>query len=232
MGVRDRVLQAALDCFSDEGYERTTIARIRERSAVSNGALFHHFSSKDAIAGALYVDSIQSIHDGYRRVLAAGPTTLADVVGGLIRHQLSWIEANVARARFLYSQGRLDWSTDGGTRLRSMNDDIADAYREWLAPLITRGEVRDLPMAVMVAVITGPAHALAGQWLAGQLPGSLIDHAEELSDAAVRGLGGNPSEPAGHTPRHVEGRVRVQLLDADGAVLAETEVTSLNSRAH
>ena len=39
MSVRDRVLQAALDCFTEDGYERTTIARIRERSGVSNGAL-------------------------------------------------------------------------------------------------------------------------------------------------------------------------------------------------
>ncbi|WP_109526710.1 MULTISPECIES: TetR/AcrR family transcriptional regulator [Nocardia] len=233
MGVRERVLQAALHCFDEDGYERTTIARIRERSEVSNGALFHHFASKDAIAGALYVDSIQSIHDGYREVLATGPTTIADAVGGLIRHQLSWIEANVARARFLYSQGRLDSSSQDGTRLRSMNDDILGSYREWLAPLITRGEVRDLPMTVMVAVITGPAHAMARQWLADQLPGSLIDYAQDLTDAAVAGLSANATEPSGHTARHIEGRVRVQLLDADGAVLAETEVgTTLNPPTH
>ncbi|MFX0573262.1 TetR/AcrR family transcriptional regulator [Nocardia nepalensis] len=229
MGVRDRVLQAALECFSEEGYEHTTIARIRERSGVSNGALFHHFSSKDAIAGALYADTIRSIHDGYRQVLATGPGTLVDVVGGFIRHQLRWIEANPVRARFLYSQGRLDWSTDDGRRVRSMNSDVAEAYREWLAPLIARGEVRDLPMTVMVAVVTGPAHALAAQWLAGQLPGSVVDYADDLIDAAVAGLGGTPAAPGERTPRRIEGRVRVQLLDPNGAVLAETEVgTTLN----
>lgn len=226
MGVRDRVLQAALDCFGEEGYERTTIARIRERSGVSNGALFHHFSSKDAIAGALYLESMRSIHDGYRAVLAADPATLAELVDGLIRCHLSWIESNVARARFIYSQDRLDWATEDGARLRAMNDDLAAAFRNWLAPRIADGAVRELPMAVMVAVITGPAHALARQWLAGQLPGSLTDYAVDLVDTAVAGLGG---EPVDRASRRIAGRVRVQLLDADGGVLAETEVgTTLN----
>ncbi|WP_433565768.1 TetR/AcrR family transcriptional regulator [Nocardia sp. CA-151230] len=227
MGVRERILQAALECFGEDGYEHTTIARIRERSGVSNGLLFHHFSSKESIAGALYADTISSIHDGYRQVLAAGPGTLSDVVGGFIRYQLRWIESDPVRARFLYSQGRLEWSSDDGRRVRSMNGDIAEAYREWLAPLIARGEVRDLPMAVMVAIVTGPAHALATQWLAGQLPGAVVDYADDLIDAAVAGLSGSPAPE--RAPRRTEARVRVQLLDAQGGVLAETEVgTTLN----
>src|SRR5438309_7668290 len=53
--VRTRILDSALSCFIEFGYDQTTIARIRERSQVTNGALFHHFPSKEAIADALYV---------------------------------------------------------------------------------------------------------------------------------------------------------------------------------
>ena len=58
--TRRRVLDAALRCFLEEGYERTTIARILERSDVSNGSLFHHFATKEAIADALYLEAIAS----------------------------------------------------------------------------------------------------------------------------------------------------------------------------
>ncbi|MGW3545811.1 TetR/AcrR family transcriptional regulator [Nocardia niigatensis] len=226
MSVRDRVLQAALDCFTEDGYERTTIARIRERSGVSNGALFHHFPTKEAIAGALYVESISSVQDGYRRVLAQRPTVLADAVAGVIRHQLSWVETNPTRARFLYSQGRLNWTTEAGGQLQAMNADIGAAYREWLAPFVARGEARELPMIVTVAVVTGPAHAIAQQWLAGQLLGSALDYLDDLVDAAVAGLSGTPAPRREPTMRPVTGRIRVQLLDSEGVLVAEGEATA------
>jgi AcrR family transcriptional regulator len=62
--TRRRILEAALACFLEDGYEQTTIARIRERSDTSNGALFHHFPSKEAIAEALYVEAIASFQEG------------------------------------------------------------------------------------------------------------------------------------------------------------------------
>ncbi|MCX4099192.1 TetR/AcrR family transcriptional regulator [Nocardia sp. alder85J] len=220
MGVRERVLEAALACFLEDGYERTTIARIRERSAVSNGALFHHFPTKEAIAGELYVDSMRAVQDGYRRVLAAGPRTLAEAVAGVVRHQLGWIEAHPDRARFVYSQGRLDLATEAGHRLRAMNDELAAEYRRRLAPLIARGEVRDLPMTVVVAVITGPAHGIAQQWLAGQLAGPIGEYADDLIDAAVAGLTGTPTAGPRHPPRPVTARIRIEVLDDDGTVVA------------
>ncbi|WP_054811931.1 TetR/AcrR family transcriptional regulator [Nocardia arizonensis] len=226
MGVRERVLAAALDCFAEDGYERTTIARIRERSEVSNGALFHHFPTKEAIAGALYVDSIASVQQGYLRVLAQRPTTLGEAVAGVIRQQLSWVEANPVRARFVYSRGRLDWATESGDRLRAMNAEVGAAYRAWLTPFVERGAARDLPMPVLVAVVTGPAHAIAQQWLAGQLPGSALAFLDDLAAAAVAGISGEPSPPSRRTPRPVAGRIRVELLDAGGAVIGEAEATT------
>src|SRR5205085_6837686 len=62
--VRTRILDSALECFTEVGYEQTTIARIRQRSDVTNGALFHHFPNKEAIADALYVEAIGSFQEG------------------------------------------------------------------------------------------------------------------------------------------------------------------------
>ncbi|MGV9582904.1 TetR/AcrR family transcriptional regulator [Nocardia farcinica] len=230
MSIRDRVLTAALACFAEDGYERTTIARIRERSGVSNGALFHHFPSKEAIAGALYVDAMGSVHEEYRRVLARRPATLADGVGGVLERHLSWVEADPVRARFVYAQGRLDWASEPGERLRAMNAEIGAAWREWLAPFVSQGEARDLPMTVVVAVVTGPAHALAQQWLAGQLPGSLLAFHTALTEAAVAGLSGDPARGSAPASRPVAGRLRLQLVDADGAVVAEGEATTTLTR--
>ncbi|MFC8527295.1 TetR/AcrR family transcriptional regulator [Nocardia sp. NPDC057227] len=226
MGVRERVLAAALECFAEEGYERATIARIRELSGVSNGALFHHFPTKEAIAGALYVDSIASILQRYREILAAEPLTLDEAVSGVIRAQLSWVETNPTRARFLYAQGRLNPASDAGTRLREMNAEVGAAYREWLAPFIGSGAARELSMPVLVAVVTGPAHAIAQQWLAGQLAGSALSFAEELAAAAIASLSTEPAPPK-QALRPVTARIRIELRDADGSVTGTATTTTV-----
>ena len=50
--TRRRVLDVALECFLADGYEQTTIARIRKLSGTSNGANAANAASADAGAGA------------------------------------------------------------------------------------------------------------------------------------------------------------------------------------
>ena len=231
MGTRERVLQAALDCFNEAGCDRTSVAWIRDRSGVSNGSLFHHFPNKESIIEALYLEAMREVQRGYWAVLDNQPASLRDSVDGIVRNLLLWIEANPHWARFLYSQGQLDWSTAAGSELRRLNNDLADAYREWLAPFIASGEVRDLPMMIVVAIINGPVHAVAQRWLAGQVTGLLVSYADQLIEAAVAGLSGSPtagSAPARRQP--TTGQIRLTLTTEDGDVVAEGQaVTALTT---
>ena len=113
MDTRGRILDAALACFVEAGYAQTTIARIRERSGVSNGALFHQFATKEAIADALYVEAMASFQQGLWELLERRPPSLREAVRGVIAHQIGWIEANGDRARFVYAHGNLDWDSPG-----------------------------------------------------------------------------------------------------------------------
>lgn len=47
--MRQRLLEAALDCLVDLGYARTTTTEIVKRAKVSRGALLHHYPSKDEL---------------------------------------------------------------------------------------------------------------------------------------------------------------------------------------
>jgi len=119
--TRRAVLDAALACFTELGYEQTTIAVIRQRSRVSNGALFHRFHTKEAIADALYVEAMASFQEGLWELLRRRPRSLRAAVRGTISHQLSWIEAHQDRARFLYMRGHLDWDSPAGAELAELN---------------------------------------------------------------------------------------------------------------
>jgi AcrR family transcriptional regulator len=113
--TRRRILDAALACFIENGYEQATIARIRERSGTSNGALFHHFASKEAIADALYVEAIASFQQGLWELLRRKPRSPRAMVRETIAHQLRWIEQHPDLARFVYRRGSLGWDSTIGS---------------------------------------------------------------------------------------------------------------------
>jgi len=227
LDTRSRILDAALSCFIESGYEQTTIARIRDRSGASNGALFHHFASKQAIADALYVDAMASFQQGLWAVLRRRPRTARAAIRGSISHQLHWIEENPDRARFLYMRGHLDWDSPAGAQLVELNRNLAQAYRDWMAPLVDAGQIRPMSMLLLTAIVTGPVHVIARRWLAGQLDSPLHTYLDELADAACAALSGSPVSSrrrAQSLARH--GRIRLELVTDDGTVIADGEATA------
>jgi AcrR family transcriptional regulator len=218
--TRQRILDAALVCFLEDGYEQTTIARIREHSGVSNGALFHHFPTKEAVADALYVQAIADFQAGLWEMLRRRPRSLRVAINGTIAHQLSWVELNRDLARFVYMRGHLDWNSEGAAAVSSLNEDVSGAFRAWMTPLIERGELRVTSMLLISAIVNGPAHAIARRWLAGALeqpPTAYVDALTEAAEAALRGLPATTQPPPA---TQLRGRVTVELLDEDGAVTA------------
>jgi AcrR family transcriptional regulator len=227
--TRRRILDAALQCFVEEGYERTTIARIREQCDTSNGALFHHFQSKEAIADAIYLEAIGSFQAGMWTLVRSRPQSLRAAVRATIAHQLRWTEQHADLARFVYMRGHLDWNTPAGSEVAALNRELADAIKEWMTPLVRAGEMRSASMLLISAIVSGPAHAIARRWLAGQLECRPTELVDELADAAWAGLRGRPSPARGSARPEAAAdfsHVTVELVSADGNVLARGRATA------
>jgi AcrR family transcriptional regulator len=60
--TRDRILDAALDLFIEQGYEKTSLREIAERVGVTKAALYYHFSSKEEIIRTL----VHPLYDALR----------------------------------------------------------------------------------------------------------------------------------------------------------------------
>jgi len=50
--TRTQIIEAAIKCFIDSGYSRTTTTLIAEKAGLSRGAMLHHFPSKLAVVRA------------------------------------------------------------------------------------------------------------------------------------------------------------------------------------
>jgi AcrR family transcriptional regulator len=225
--TRRRILDAALQRFLQDGYEQTTIARVRDDSGVSNGALFHHFPSKEAIADALYVEAIASFQDGLWELVRRRPRSLGAAVRGTIGHQLAWVEQHAELARFVYMRGHLDWDSPANLELTTLNRDLGAAFNEWMRPLVESGEIRPASMLVISALVNGPAHAIARRWLAGHLERMPSTFTDELADGACAALRGTRvrTRPA-HPAARQRSRVTLELVSADGEVLAQGQASA------
>ncbi|MBZ5739663.1 TetR/AcrR family transcriptional regulator [Nocardioides mangrovi] len=83
-GARERLVLAAVDLFTEQGYDATTVAQIAERAGVTKSTFFRHFSDKRELLVAGQETLSRLLADG----IAAAPddaTPLQAVAAGLAR---------------------------------------------------------------------------------------------------------------------------------------------------
>jgi len=95
-----------------------------------------------------------------------------------------------------------------------------------MTPLADDGESRPASMLPISAIVSGPAHAIAQRWPAGQIASPLTAFADELTEAAWARLRG--SQVRTRTTHYVPaaGRLRLKLVANDGRVLAQGQATA------
>jgi len=164
---KQEILDAALQCFVENGIEATTIEMIRERSGASVGSLYHHFGSKESIALALYGDALAGHAELQRRLLTAARSA-EEGVKGIAGAYVDWVAANPDKARFvLYSRSALARSEAADALAQGGKAHIAEVMR-WFQPHIDSGALKRLPPECYASLIVGPAHDYARLWLSGR----------------------------------------------------------------
>lgn len=72
--TRAALLDAALECLVEYGYDGTTTGRVCERAGVSRGAHLHHFGTRPALVAAALEELATRRLDDIRRDVASLPT--------------------------------------------------------------------------------------------------------------------------------------------------------------
>jgi AcrR family transcriptional regulator len=108
--TRDRLLEAARELFTTEGYHATTTPLLAGRAGVAEGTIYRHFPSKHALLNAAFQEAQ---HWGLAAVSAvgAGAGRTGDRLARLGQQWLAAAEAEPARMRLLLAwrlQGELD----------------------------------------------------------------------------------------------------------------------------
>lgn len=193
-GRRQDILRAALTCFAELGFSRTTMADIRRRAKASTGSIYHLFKNKEDLAAALYLEGIADYQAGWITALEA-QTDAREGLLAVVVYCLEWVASNADWARYLFGQHRTTLSAAAEEELRAINEKFLGRAARWFAAQVEAGQLRPLPPDITMALIAGPYLEFSRQTLSGRAQTPVNEAANLLAEAAWRALAVRSESP-------------------------------------
>jgi AcrR family transcriptional regulator len=81
--TRQKILNAAIDLFSEGGYAAAGLGEIIERAGMTKGALYHHFDSKEALATAIIEQGTNLTRDAFDHLCQSSSPALENMIHGV-----------------------------------------------------------------------------------------------------------------------------------------------------
>jgi AcrR family transcriptional regulator len=78
--IRDRLKRAALDAFGRRGLQGTTVAELAQAAAISKGAFYRFYASKEALLVELMSEIETAMHEQVLAAVRADPATGVEIL--------------------------------------------------------------------------------------------------------------------------------------------------------
>jgi AcrR family transcriptional regulator len=179
--TRERILDIALELFTEQGYDKTSLRDIAERLGTTKAALYYHFERKEDILLELHLrlhtlghealERLDELEDGRQRA-DAWPGLIDDFIDQVLNNR----ELVLLHQRNPGAMGQLKYNE----RHQAENDDIEERFRRILQSPDIPLE-RRVRMACSISVVVGTL--AAGDAVFGDVP---TEELAELVRAAVR----------------------------------------------
>lgn len=180
---RKEIIEAALACFTELGYERTSISDIRERAGASIGSVYHHFGSKEQLAGEVYLEGIRDYQAGFLSVLDNEPDAEKGIFA-IIDYHLKWVNGHQAWARYLFRMRHLEFMAQKEEEFEQLNRASFGRFAEWFRKQIAAGAIRRLPLDLYPSLLIGPCQEFSRVYLEGRTTTKIDSAIRELAAAA------------------------------------------------
>lgn len=160
MSKRDTILEAALELFIKQGFEKTPTSAISKAASVATGTLFHHFKTKEELISALYLDIKLNLKEllitSINQETLANPQNMkSEFIESTFHHvwfsMINWVLANPCKFKFL-TQFSDSAHINTATRER-----VENAFSEWTT-LFEKGQdlgtFSSIPSELLVSLAT------------------------------------------------------------------------------
>ncbi|MGV0735222.1 ScbR family autoregulator-binding transcription factor [Mycobacterium syngnathidarum] len=137
--TRQKIITAAVDLFSEQGYPATGLGDIIARAEMTKGALYYHFDSKESLAEAIISDGGSAMLATFRTIAESSSPALENTIHGL------FVVADFARSDKVAQIGMQLLRTFSGINVAATR-----VYASWLDELraqlnqaANEGDLRD-----------------------------------------------------------------------------------------
>jgi AcrR family transcriptional regulator len=184
--TRDLIVSVARELFTAKGYGGTSIDEIARQAGVAKGALYHHFSGKDALFRAVY-EAVQA--EAVTAVLAAAGAETepwAMVRAGLSAFLDACLDPAFRRIVVLESVAVLQYDVfEGGVEPVEL-----PMLRSVLSPLVDSHVLAGVAADPLAHVALGGLYGAALYIARAPEPAAARGEVDAVLDMLVRGLGG------------------------------------------
>lgn len=188
---RERVLQAALELFVEQGYFNTNVPDISRRSKCSVGSIYHHFLNKEEIAAEIYRHGIGKFREALGLSLDAKKSLESNVVS-IVRNFLFFAEQERLLAQYLWLSRHQEFLNSDKNRVHRPTRVGFDKLSRELT-LILKSAMRNNEMAkvqadVIWTILFGIPLGYIQDWLDGYTKSKPSEVADKLAKSCVAAL--------------------------------------------
>ena len=190
-GTRRRILDAALEVFSERGYHEAAVDDNVARADASKGTFYFHFPNKQGIFFAL-------ADEGARRLARTVDEAVADEPDALRRvdRALGAVLAVFARHRTLARLLLVDLVNLGGgfgAKLLDVHARMASLIRDHLDAAVAEGSIPPVDTELASYVWLGAINEVVMRWLHTGEPAKLESLVPALRTLLLRSVGADPA---------------------------------------
>ena len=192
--ARDRILQSALDEFSEKGFHATTIDSIAERAGMAKGTVYRYFKTKESLFNALKEDTISEFVELARQDLSRQEDVLR-IIESIIRMYLSFFEKNSAFFKVIVQEHK-DFGREFSEKF--INELILALpglkRRCWKAS--RTGALKQMNYFTVFFGIIGFLNGVIQKWLHEGAEGSLLNEIDTVKEVLFYGFVDRPERTA------------------------------------
>ncbi|MCH7668869.1 MAG: TetR/AcrR family transcriptional regulator [Acidobacteria bacterium] len=184
----EQILDASLTMVLDGGPMKLSVAGVAQQIGAPSGSIYHRFSGKDALVGALWLRSVEKFQEGFTTAIAADEPLEAAIAAAT--HVVRWSRNEFDHARLLLVHRSRDFFGAGWPEeLRDRNDRQRLKAQRAIRDLADRlGAVDADGLArVKFAVVSVPYGAVRPALSTGRRPPSILEVFVEETVVALLG---------------------------------------------
>ncbi|WP_319523721.1 TetR/AcrR family transcriptional regulator [uncultured Desulfosarcina sp.] len=190
MAKYQRILDAAISVFAEQGFFQSTIAQIAKEAGVADGTIYLYFKNKDDILIQFYQYKTRQIFERFREAVSK-PASAEEKLRCLIRVHLQEFQED--RNMAIVYQAETHQNRTLGTELIK---EMSKMYRDLISEIVELGQEegsirRDLYMGLVKRFINGAVDEVINSWIHSGGKYDLVTMADPLVDLFIMGIGVN-----------------------------------------